>query len=291
MGAKEQIIWHLIKRTGSKKQMSQRLSFEKLNNTRNLGGMKTADGSVIKSGLLIRSGHLADVTESDRAKLAAAVRTIVDFRTDGERKEQPDKDIPGCENVYIPVVESLTAGISREKRADRKVFSLLLLKPVQARQYMCDMYKGFAGDFAVSQYGRFLKLLLDAEGCVLWHCTAGKDRAGIASALIEEILGVDRKEIIADYLLTNEYLKKDVSSLIRFIKKMNGTDSELADEALGYLLGAKEEYIMSFYSAAEERYGSFDGFVRHGLGIGDSEKQALREKYLEAGKQNQGRTR
>lgn len=130
-----------------------------------------------------------------------------------------------------------------------------------------------------------MKLLLDAEGCVLWHCTAGKDRAGIASALIEEILGVDRKEIIADYLLTNEYLKKDVSSLIRFIKKMNGTDSELADEALGYLLGAKEEYIMSFYSAAEERYGSFDGFVRHGLGIGDSEKQALREKYLEVEKQ------
>lgn len=246
--------------------------------------MKTADGRVIKSGLLIRSGHLADVTESDSAQLAAAVRTIVDFRTDGERKEQPDRNIPGCSNIHIPIVESLTAGISREKMADREVFSLLLLKPVQARQYICDMYRGFAGDFAVRQYSRFLKLLLDTDGCALWHCTAGKDRAGIASALIEEILGVDRKDIISDYLMTNGYLEKDVSSLIRFIKKMNGTDNELADEALGYLLGAKEEYILSFYSAVDEKYGSFDEFIIYGLGIGDSEKYALREKYLEAGR-------
>ena len=62
-------------------------------------------------------------------------------------------------------------------------------------------------------------------------------------------------------------------------------DTNILKNEVGYFLGAKEEYIMSFYSAAEEKYGSFDGFIRDGLGIGDSEKQALREKYLEAEKQ------
>ena len=284
---------------------SRLLIFDKLHNTRDLGGMRVPDGRSIRPGLLIRSGHLADLSEGDVARLSPIARTIVDFRTQDERREQPDREIPGAGNVHIPIVESLTAGISREALADLELFSLFLSKPAQARDYMCGMYGLLAEDFSAKQYGRFLQILLDAEGGVLWHCTAGKDRAGIASAIVEEILGVPREDIVADYLMTNECLRRDIRSLTDLVKKMNGmdsppadvapgylpsrgrlpepagsSDSPTADVALGYLLGAKEEYIRSFYKAVDDKYGSFDGFVRDALGLDDAARAAFRDKYL-----------
>ena len=93
--------------------MSQLLQFEKIRNTRDLGGMRTADGQTIQSGLLFRSGHLSEMSDSDIHKIAGTVCTIIDFRTDRERKGQPDREIPGASNIHIPIMDSLTAGISR----------------------------------------------------------------------------------------------------------------------------------------------------------------------------------
>lgn len=261
--------------------MSKLLQFEKLRNTRDLGGMKTVDGSTIKAGLLFRSGHLSEISDSDINKISGIIHTIIDFRTDKERKEQPDREIPGASNIHIPIMDSLTAGISREKKADQAMFKKLIMEPVKAKDYMCNTYRAFVSDYSVSQYSSFLRILLSTEDGVLWHCTAGKDRAGIASVLVEEILGVPRDEIISDYLKTNEYLEQDLLFLIDYVKKKNGTESELAYEALRYLLGAEEDYIESFYLAVDDKYGSFDHFIQDGLKIGENEQNRLKAKYLE----------
>ncbi len=261
--------------------MSNLLQFEELRNTRDLGGMNTAEGLTIQSGLLFRSGHLSEISDSDLSQIAGNIHTIIDFRTDQERKRQPDRDIPGVNNIHIPIMNSLTAGISREKKADQAMFRKLMLKPVQAKEYMCKTYQAFASDYAVSQYSSFLRIVLNATGGVLWHCTAGKDRAGIASVLVEEILGVPREEIIADYLKTNVYLEQDLLFLINYVKKQSGTESELADEALQYLLGAEEDYLNSFYQAVNDKFGGIDRFIRDGLKIGTMEQKKLRTKYLD----------
>ncbi len=261
--------------------MSQLLQFEKLRNTRDLGGMKTADGQTIQSGFLFRSGHLSEISDSDIHKISGTVCTIIDFRTDKERKAQPDRDIPGASNIHIPIMDSLTAGISREKKADQAMFKKLMMEPVKAKKYMCKTYQRFVSDYSVSQYSSFLKIILSAENGILWHCTAGKDRAGIASVLVEEILGIPRDVIISDYLKTNEYVEKDLLFLIDYVKKKNGTESELADEALRYLLSAEEDYIDSFYRAVNDKYGSFDNFILNGLKIEENEQNRLKMKYLE----------
>ena len=261
--------------------MSKLLQFEKLRNTRDLGGMKTVDDLSIKSGLLFRSGHLSEISDSDIDQISGAIHTIIDFRTDKERKEQPDREIPGVSNIHIPIMDSLTGGISREKKADRAMFKKLMLEPVKAKEYMCNTYRAFVSDYAVSQYSSFLRILLNASGGVLWHCTAGKDRAGIASVLVEEVLGVPRDEIIADYLKTNEYLKQDLLFLTDYVKKQSGIESELADEALRYLLGAEEDYIESFYQTVNDGFGDMERFIRDGLKIGEIEQKSLRAKYLD----------
>lgn len=261
---------------------SKLISFEKLNNIRDLGGMVTSDGRSIIPGRLLRGGHLSELTEQDKATLLSLADTVVDFRTDRERLEKPDAEIPGISYHHIPIMKSLTAGITREKDADQNIFSRLVLDPAEARQYMCDMYHIFAeSDFAADQYARFIRLLMQPrEKAVMWHCTAGKDRVGAGSAIIEEILGVKRDDIIDDYLMTNEYLQEDISFLTEFVKKQTGTDSVIADDSMRYLFGADRDYIEEYYHTIDSKYGSFEGFIINGLKLTTEDVRKLRSLYL-----------
>lgn len=146
---------------------------------------------------------------------------------------------------------------------------------------MIRMYRAFAGDYAVKGYAEFVRLLLQGnKKAMLWHCTAGKDRAGTAAVIIEEILGIPREVIIADYLTTNEHLQGELRRLTAFVKQQAGTDSPLADESLRYLFGADEDFIKAYYEAAADKYGSMDGLIREGLGLSDRDREELKEMYL-----------
>lgn len=262
--------------------ISKLLPFEKLHNIRDLGGMKAADGRSIISGRLVRCGNLSELSENDRDMFAAMTDTVIDFRSDGERREKPDLEIPGIRYLHVPIVDSLTAGITREAAADREVFVRFGAEPDKARQYMCDMYHVFANsDMATAQYGVFIRLLMQqGKKAFVWHCTAGKDRAGVGSVIIEEILGVPRDDIINDYLMTNEYLHEEIAFLTEFVKRQAGTDSFVSDEALGYLFGAKQDYIEEYYHTIDGKYGSFDCFIRDGLKLSEEDVLKLQSLYL-----------
>ena len=244
--------------------------------------MNAADGRKIISGALVRCGNLSEVSEGDRAELALLADTVVDLRTDSERSEKPDVEIPGIIYHHIPVVNSLTAGITREKAADQEVFSRLGDKPEKARQYMCDLYHAIAeSDFAAGQYARFIRIIMQRRSkAVLWHCTAGKDRAGVAAAIVEEILGVGRDDVIDDYLMTNEYLKEDIAFLTEFVKGQAGPDAVIKDEAMQYLFGARQDYIEEYYNTINSKYGSFDLFLRNGLKLTEEDLRELQSMYL-----------
>ena len=260
---------------------SRKLNYKSLPNIRDLGGMRTDDGRQIKSGKLIRSGHLSGMPEEELAKLSGLAGAVIDFRTDNERLENPDAQIADAAYYHIPIVESFTPGVSREEDSDKRVVEQLLFKPGEARDYMIRMYRAFAGDYAVKGYAEFVRLLLQGnKKAMLWHCTAGKDRAGTAAVIIEEILGIPREVIIADYLTTNEHLKGELIRLTAFVKQQAGTDSPLADESLRYLFGADEDFIKAYYEAAADKYGSMDGLIREGLGLSDRDREELKEMYL-----------
>ena len=72
--------------------ISQRLEFECLDNTRDLGGMITVDGRKIRPGKLIRSGQLFFASENDISRLKELVGAVADFRTDKEVSEKPDPE-------------------------------------------------------------------------------------------------------------------------------------------------------------------------------------------------------
>ena len=263
--------------------MSTKLEFDALSNTRDLGGMPTVDGKKIRAGMLYRSGHLYAASEADREKLASLVDLVVDFRTPKERGEKPDPDLPGVENLHLPIMDSLSAGVTREKDADEEAISILIQSTERARAHMIATYTGFVtSPFAVSQYGKFVRLLLDPHPRgILWHCTAGKDRAGFASVIVEELLGVDRALIREDYLRTNEYLAEEIESLTEMLMRMYGKRDAETDAALRAMFCADLSYLDALYREIDTRYGSFDGFLSDGLGVTKEDRDTLRARYLE----------
>ncbi len=261
--------------------MSRLVKFDQLRNTRDLGGMETSDRRRIVQGRLYRSGHLNELSQADMDKLAQIAPVIIDFRTEAERKEHPDHEISGTKKIHIPILDDLTPGITREKGSLKEMFGNFILKPEETKQYMCGMYRAFASDDAVRKYAEFAVILLELQDeAVLWHCTAGKDRAGIASVIVEEILGIPRDEIIRDYLKTNDYLKQDIRFLTELVKKQYAIDDTKADISLRYLFGAEREYIESYFQAVDEKYGDMDGFIRDGLRITAEALEKMKEKYL-----------
>ena len=124
--------------------ISEKICFNKLNNTRDLGGMSTLSGKKIIKGKLFRSGHLLFIDDEDLSKLSKMIELVVDFRTARETVERPDPVINGIKSVHLPVLRDLTEGITREKKATSSIITRFMDNPEGAMEYMISVYKGFA---------------------------------------------------------------------------------------------------------------------------------------------------
>lgn len=259
-----------------------RLRFEKLNNTRDLGGMPTRDGRRIRNGLLYRSGHLYAASPKDLAVLRERVGLVVDFRSVSEQTEKPDPDF-GQMYLHLPVFDIPAASVERDEASQKASFITVARDPEGAAEYMANTYRSFIREgFARAQYARFIRLLIEPrEKAVLWHCTAGKDRAGFASILVQELLGVERDAIREDYLATNEYLSAECRFLVSFLgEKFGGLTPEIG-QALDLLFGAKDAFFDAVYETAAQDYGDMERFLLEGLGVTPQERETLRMLYLE----------
>ncbi len=263
---------------------SKPLEFEELRNTRDLGGM-TAAGGFIVPGKLIRSGNLIDASPADIKRLAELACCVVDLRNAGERSERPDPKIPRVKYISNPILAERTAGISKEEGSDEEAARVLMLDFEKARAHMSDLYRQFVSSpYSIAQYRAFVDILLkhcSGRKAVLWHCTAGKDRAGTAAVILEEILGVPREDIRADYMATNVYLERDIVALSRMLHAKLGLEPGSADAAMRCHFGAREDYIDALYDECEKRWGGMQGFIENGLGVTSAETARLRRYYIE----------
>lgn len=244
------------------------IDFQGISNARDLGGIKTADGRRVKSGVLLRTAELADATGEDISALADkyAVRHVVDFRDKSEVEHRPDREIAGAEYVWIPVLPDLPY---KDLTVD--------LKPQEILEQYIIMYGLIAGnEFCARAYARFFRVLLEAKGeTVLWHCVQGKDRTGIAAILLLRALGASMEDAREDYFLTNIPLGREYEQLVR-----DGADGQ----KLGFMkavLYVYPECLDAFISRAEELYGGVDGYIRTAVGLSDGDIARLREYYTE----------
>lgn len=244
-----------------------------LANGRDLGGMKTKDGKTVKHNRLIRSGKLCKLNKKEVEKLRKAnVKTVVDLRMENESTAQPDTKVDGIKYHHIPVLCATLPGITRDKSMYRvmKEESALLKKVYKdADDYMMNLYDliVFSPD-TKKQLKRSLEIIINSKGCVLWHCAAGKDRAGIVAMLIEGLLGVSDEDIIKDYVASQNSLK-----LKKTVQKVALTICTLF--TFGYrfkrilfaMLDAKAEYIKHVLQGINDKFGSIENYCTEALKI------------------------
>lgn len=169
-------------------------------NFRDLGGFKTKEGKYTKWGKLFRSDDLNHLTENDLNYLASIpMNTIVDFRSGQEIEKAPDKN---PESLKKNISLSIEPGnISTYEQ-------LFSLSEKEMEQFMMNLNVSLVTDSTIiNKYKEFFALLQsDNDIPLMFHCSAGKDRTGMATTLILYALGVDEKTIIDDYLASNYYL-------------------------------------------------------------------------------------
>src|SRR6185295_1584135 len=132
---------------------------------------------------------------------------------------------------------------------------------------MREIYRWFVSSpMGREGFATTLRLLAEPGGLpLLFHCTAGKDRTGWASAVLLTALGVDRATVTADYLRTNDLMEPQNTA--RLLTQRGAVPDA---RAILPLLEARADYLDAAFDEADRRHGSFDGYLREGLGLDDA---------------------
>lgn len=269
-------------------QAQQYLPVDGIVNARDLGGYQATDGKTVRHGLLLRSASLAEAKEKDLSYLSGIpVGTVVDFRMDFELRGKEDKMIPGARYVRLPVnssgidvTDEDAKELSRHKSFDIRKFIMIAAFNKRAQKIAHEMYPIMVMDEdCQKQFAAFLQIAVHADSAILFHCTQGKDRAGLASAYILSALGVDRETIIKDFDATNAIYAKDVKRLSRRVRFLGGKDKEI--ETVKAFIGANTDNFIKALDLIDSEYGSMLKYIQGPLGLSDDDIQRLKERYLQ----------
>lgn len=250
-------------------------------NFRELGGYPAADGRRIRHGLLYRGGNLDELrSPADRATLSGwHLQVILDFRSEGEREKHPDPVVPGAAYHRVCAMrmqdgtemDFSSTGIER-LAAEKAAFEKAAGHPVHDYDWFTVLYRQMP--FGNPAYRMLFQLVETRRVPLLFHCTCGKDRTGIAAMLLLLALGVSREEALADYMLTNVYRRQIIEKSLRGKSPEERRlllSVEGVDEAMG--AGAIDEILV--------RYPSYEAYFQAEFGLDEARLAALRNFYLE----------
>jgi protein-tyrosine phosphatase len=238
------------------------LPIESAYNFRDLGGYQGIDGRKVKWNTVIRASDFPGLSDSDIIYLDnIPLVSVIDFRSEKEVTLHPDRLPDSVRNIYN---FSIDAGnlMPRFKSLLHEDHDTILEKAVQI---MANLYRELITTHS-NQYRDFFKILQEGDGPLLFHCTAGKDRTGVAAALFLSALGVDRDVIYDDYLLTNSVLKGKYDYLKDY------------GPVVSLFTTVRKEFLEAAFDEIEKEYGSVENYLEKELNV---DLNHLRNLYLE----------
>jgi protein-tyrosine phosphatase len=246
-------------------------------NFRDLGGYTGLDGRAVKWGLVYRSDALHELTERDLDVIQGlGLRAIYDLRRGVERDRQPTA-IPsehGHRVVHLVVADNPDDNAP-------EILDLILSGelPEADDQFVIDAYTRILLNSA-SAFGRLLTHLADDDGLpALFHCAAGKDRTGIAAALLLSILGVDEDVILDDYELSTQYRSNRRIEALRPAIEKAGVDVEKVRP----FLSARRPVLEATLRHLHDDYGGPIAYLTGPAGVDGETLDTLRARLLEDG--------
>ncbi len=231
-------------------------------NFRDLGGYRGRDGRTVRWRRLFRSDHLGALTARDRSVVAdTGLARAFDFRGVNERASTPYA-LPGVVQHTLPIEPTVVQSLQALRSAGSE------LTPQDAIAVMQATYRSFVLDSA-PRFAALFGHLLEDDAPLVFHCTAGKDRTGVAAALILMALEVPRDQVVEDFLLTNALYRRPASV----------SHADAPAEVLEVLWQVRVEFLEAALHAIDTTCGGIDAYLGQ-LGVGPGERARLAELYL-----------
>ena len=260
------------------------MGLEKAPNARDLGGYVGAGGRRVRRGLLYRADSLHRLSDADLAVLAGLkLACLIDMRSPHEVESVGQDRLPTpapAQLISLPLHDpeakifvSVGVLLGRSTATELPVGD-----SANAAHLMRQLYRWFVSSpFARRTFAAAVRIIADGEALpLMFHCTAGKDRTGWLSAILLTALGVDRDQVIADYLMTEQLNAGSNEYLLTVL-----ADRMPDPLAARPLLEARREYIEAAFAEADAIFGGMDGYLRDGLDLDESTLTALRSHLLE----------
>lgn len=237
-------------------------------NTRDLGGMTTPDGSVVRYGRVVRADALHRLNQAKYEFARAGVTRVIDLRDDAERERAGVLDLDGVEVVHESMLDPTFGWINEDE-----VLPTELLR-TRYREIL-----GAFGDRLTASLTAMADVVADDDGstgAVAFHCALGKDRTGLLSAMLLSILGVEREQIVTDYTRSANATAVQVQWLWSFGYV---DDTALEKDLREGLWSARPETMRTTLEWVDDEFGGFDNYVLD-QGVDPSMLDALRGHLL-----------
>ncbi len=233
-------------------------------NLRDIGGYRTGDGRWVRMGAVYRSQAMA-LTPGDLAQVnSLGITTDYDLRTPAEAAATPDAVPAGAAYTMLNVL------------GDTQATMPSITSAAQAQQYMAQTNQQFVTSPVARQaFADLLTGVADDDGASLYHCTAGKDRTGWATAVLLTLLGVPRDTVLQDYLRSNENYY-DSPAVQAQLAAMPAAEAAIYQ----HFLDVEPAYLQAGLDQVTASYGSMAGYATKGLGLNPRTLAKLRQKLL-----------
>ena len=268
----------------------QTMHMSTIENARELGGYETLDGKHVRKGVLLRTAALSEASQEELDSLVRDyhLAAIIDLRAGYELAEAPEPVLEGVAQYNFRIMDEQlmaerAAGIS-DILTDPNVNPVKRMTAILEAGVISDqMYVEFLhGETGKAGFREFFRVLLEnPEGsAVLWHCTNGKDRTGVAAMLLLGILKVDEETIMEDFLLTNVFFEAEINAmrtqLTQYVK-----DEVQLEAFLVAGKGVSASYMRNAMDYIKENYGDIPGYAKAELGLTDADIAKLQSLYTE----------
>jgi protein-tyrosine phosphatase len=251
----------------------RKLPLEQGSNFRDLGGYVTKDGRTVRWGKAFRSGAMPLLSEADQKLIGGLMLdSVVDLRSQEERELTADTIDDRTGAMFISndySMRTLFAGFQQGQGEN--------------------MYKGMEV-LLVPQFRSLYRRIMADEGAVLYHCSAGQDRTGIATALLYDLLGVDRETILKDYHLSTDWRdprwempaidpKQHANNpLVQFYAALPEAERSKAQPLY---TASGQSHLAQFFAHLDAAYGGSEGYMKQKLGFTDDQIARLRTVMLD----------
>ncbi|MCT2564606.1 tyrosine-protein phosphatase [Chryseobacterium herbae] len=259
----------------SKNETGKTIEIKKVYNFRTVGNIKNSEGRTLKEGKFYRSGHLHKLKKKSFKELESlGIKEIIDLRNSKEIADKPD-------NLPTDIIYKKYSAFEDEGDQLTQAKKLVLKGKVNgsdADKRMLDFYRDYVTENP-EVIKKIITDILESDQPVLYHCTAGKDRTGITTALILTILKFDKETIYNDYILSNNYRKKLVLKRLNLADNLHFLYPKMDVKVLEKLSWVETAYLDAAFDEINKKYGSIDAYIQKVLGISGNKREEYVKKF------------